>query len=800
MTELNVFSKLYNLVDKVVDLSPNANPVRGTGKEAIENAKAQKIAKRTAKKKQEAKAAAEKKQKDASLKKFEEYAKEINSNDQRIIAKEAKKYVKHYKGTHRGNYKAENCTNIETGRPAAAARSKLFSLLGMEGFSRLDSAKLSSLIPRVRLFNVTNSGQTEFKFEDYQDPDSMTSSRAMRGTGAGIKSVSIDMDGTSPATAERQFKVSIKMFFSSLEEVFKDRGGYTYSDLIRYPESRRDPTDNSFSAKDYSKRIKMEYGYADPRGESLGWTDAEKSMIRRAKRIITLGFIKHEIDYNENGSLNITMEYFGYIEKESTNIDVLRLSLTTTERQRLDAAERGIKAATPKKGSQAPQQPQPAQGDVSGLKKTATEIRTAGYQAFLKNITSNRKVYRVLVTKFPVGAASGQDVNKYGIFGTEGDLKPASDSFEFKELKSTEKVVSFFYLGDLLDEVAELVKDHHVMTKGNYKLAFGSFMFRYIDGTIEEIPISGTPVSVEQFGKWFKEHVIKKGERTSYDLFSFIHDVLNAFVVETFSPKMQNTSYGTTVKASPQIRSQTFNTTKKIGNYTTASAIVPFLGVGGLNKGAVNYIFYYGINHEAESDIFTGRPSSDAANGVYWLVAGSEKGITKRVKYSKVEQKYLKEARMTQQGVNDSQRLLHNFYKANVELVGNPIFKPGMIVYITSNSHSQSQAEALGLGGYFQIVRVGNSIEDGRFQSDVEAIWLRGSPGRGAAAAGGKKPSKAPASSQKPAEAAKEAKKPKPSSAPSGSKSKPKPKKKDLKTSSAVGQESDVQSGLARGQ
>ena len=85
---------------------------------------------------------------------------------------------------------------------------------------------------------------------------------------------------------------------------------------------------------------------------------------------------------------------------------------------------------------------------------------------------------------------------------------------------------------------------------------------------------------------------------------------------------------------------------------------------------------------------------------------------------------------MTSQGINDKKRILWSLYKANVDMVGNPIFKPGMVVYITSNSFSQQDADDLGLGGYFQITKVGNNITDGKYQTELDTIWVRPTKGR----------------------------------------------------------------------
>lgn len=697
-------------------------PPEVTKKKAEKDAARKKAAKEKKRKKQ-AEESADKRSKEKAL----AYAKEVNSSHQRIMAKEISKYLRYY-SSHKSASPTRNYTNIynQNGTDAAKTRSTLLSVLGMENFIGLGTAKLSSLVPKIRLFKVSNKGQVEIKFDEHQTPVSITSNRSMRGSGAGIKSVSIDMEGDSPVTASRQFMVKIKLYFSSLDEIFKDRGGYDYADLFKLPESKRDAEQakQGSTREEYSTRIRMEYGYSDPHYDSINWTKTELKVIRQARRIITLGNIGHSIEYNENGSVSVDLEYIGYIEKESLKLDVLRISMTPSERQILADLEKNITASPPKTGSQNPTPPSNDKTQDSADRKAAAEIRTEGYQAFLKNITESRKVYRVKVQKYSK-YSTVEEQQKYGILGTpSGSLSPLADK-EQPRLKSGEKIISFFYLGDLLDEVVALAKEHDVL-KGRYEFAFGSFVFKELDGKTIEVPISSVPVSTEAFGKWFKEHVIKKGERTTYDLFSFINDVLNAFVTETFSPKFQSTSYGLRVESAPIMRSQTFNTTKfvPIGDHKPSS-FKNILNVGGEKKGSANYIFYYGENLMAEQDAYTGKPSTDAQNGIYWLLGGAEKGITKRIKYSKEEQKYLREARMTQQGINDKKKILHNLYRANIELVGNPIFKPGMVVYVAPLSLSPQSAEDIGLSGYFQVLKVGNSIEDGKYQTDIEALWIR---------------------------------------------------------------------------
>ena len=691
------------------------------------------------KKKEEAEKAADK----AKLKQIEEFSKSVNSDEQRIIARQWSKYFNHWKGTHKGSYAASNYLNIKNNSEGAlATRTMLFSVPGMEKFVSLSNAKLSSLTPRVRLFKTIGPAQVEFLFDDHQDPSIITMDRGMRGSGAGIKSVSIDMEGDSIATSDRMYKVKIKLFFASLEEVFKTRmnngsffKSYQYADLLKLPGMRRDPGQvnaRPASKQEYAEVIKMEYGFAKPLSTTLGWTNDEIDVVRRAKRIINLGLYKHSLDYNENGSVNIELEYHGYVERESMKIDVLKLGLSDSEIKLLSDIERNISAIQSQSSSPGKNPSAPKDG-TKELREDAAEIRTKGYESFFKRIMSNKKLYAVKTKKAAFSTIKNdEEREKYGVFELEGEIKDADVKGDSRS--SDEKIIKFFYLGDLLDEVLSVAKSGQSETfaSGKFQFAFGSFMFKSISGGKSiEIPISSVPVSSQAFEKWFKENVIKKGERVAYDLMSFLTDILRSFVTETYSPRYQRTSYGLSVRSAPQIRSQTFNTTKKLGgDYISPSSFRKLIEVSGDHKASVNYIYFYAENLQAEDDSFTGTASGDAIRGIHWLISGAEQGITKKVKYSKNDQKFLTEARMTSQGINDKKRILWSLYKANVDMVGNPIFKPGMIVYITSNSFSQQDADDLGLGGYFQIIKVGNSIADGKYQTELETIWVRPTKGR----------------------------------------------------------------------
>ena len=713
----------------------------------------------------EKKAKEEKKRKKEEAKKkkeeLEAVLKEVTSSKQNLLIREAKEYLNFYNKEHKSAHEIKNYSSLIGGGHGGSekVRAKLLSIPGMETFVALDNAKLSSLVPQTRLFKVFidsdgKENQVELMFDDHQ---SILADRNMRGSGAGIKSVSIDMNGDNLATADRQFMVKMKLFFSSLDEIFAKRTSpsglvYEYSDLLKMPDTGSGRDINSatgVSKNEFSKRIKMEYGFAVPNSSTLSWTSHEKEIIRLSRRVIQLGLYKHSIDFRENGSATLDLEYHGFVERKAMKIDVFDLGLTDGERTRLEEIRKKITSSTKSSASTSPGSKSKAEEEkeeeeAKTLADAAAGIRTKGYQSLLDKVLKNKKMYsvRLQASKETSGVptlirttvtSSLLDTTKI----KEGKVvTPTGETTG--DLVGKEQRVDFFYLGDLLDEVIGLAKKEPALK--NFEFAFGSFMFKMGDiGDRLEIPIASIPISNDAFAKWFKEDVIKKGERTTYNLLDFIMDILNNLAKPSFSPtalqRVNRTKKPRFKKVfpQPQFMSQTFAVKKRLPEGEVQALAKNVLKSENLNvgideKGTVDYFYVYGINYTVEEG-FSGNPTEDAQNGVYWLVAGAERGIVKRINYSKSDSKHQNAARMVSNGFSKKGKVLWSLYNANVEMHGNPIFKPGMQVYITSNSFSQSNADELGLGGYFDVIKVSNTIEDGKFKTELETRWSRPTKG-----------------------------------------------------------------------
>ena len=84
-------------------------------------------------------------------------------------------------------------------------------------------------------------------------------------------------------------------------------------------------------------------------------------------------------------------------------------------------------------------------------------------------------------------------------------------------------------------------------------------------------------------------------------------------------------------------------------------------------------------------------------------------------------------------------------------MIGNSLFKPGQTIYINPTLSggpdpqlTQTVADALGLGGYYTVVKVSGDLGASGFNTSVEAIWESGRQSRdaGAQLVGSNSPSK----------------------------------------------------------
>ena len=125
------------------------------------------------------------------------------------------------------------------------------------------------------------------------------------------------------------------------------------------------------------------------------------------------------------------------------------------------------------------------------------------------------------------------------------------------------------------------------------------------------------------------------------------------------------------------------------------------------------------------------RQKRDAEDGVWHLHLGRDRGLVKSVSFSKNDSPYLREARIQQDSLNPLAQLAAT-YNVDLKMVGNTIFWPGQYVFVNPSGFGaklghpdqpNSVANQLGLGGYHRIINVKNFIEDGKFETSIQALF-----------------------------------------------------------------------------
>jgi len=98
-----------------------------------------------------------------------------------------------------------------------------------------------------------------------------------------------------------------------------------------------------------------------------------------------------------------------------------------------------------------------------------------------------------------------------------------------------------------------------------------------------------------------------------------------------------------------------------------------------------------------------------------------------------MDQDYLRESRIAAAGELGSYAQLRERYNATVTLYGNMLFYPGQYIYINPQFFADEPLPALdsittliGLGGYYLITKVENTIEQGKggFETILSCNWV----------------------------------------------------------------------------
>jgi hypothetical protein len=280
-------------------------------------------------------------------------------------------------------------------------------------------------------------------------------------------------------------------------------------------------------------------------------------------------------------------------------------------------------------------------------------------------------------------------------------------------------------------------------------------------GTKTVVNIADIPIALDTFTTWFTKKIVDAGV-VNMSIRQFIDLILNDLVIRSlgveaysFAPRQKarlvyktktlkrnnNRFSSSSTNSSPASISQAISTgTTSIpsSNRFQATQVKLYDEDMGVEEQSIvdNYIVIYGISNNAFE--LQSNYEEDIKKGIRHVAYGSETGLIKTIKFNRQDNPLIRSHNMKMASKEGSGNgiILREVYNANVEMYGNSLFEIGELIYVipslfgpsTVNTKkgivdSISFAKDLGIGGYFMILKINNSIEDGKYTTSLDLVW-----------------------------------------------------------------------------
>lgn len=357
--------------------------------------------------------------------------------------------------------------------------------------------------------------------------------------------------------------------------------------------------------------------------------------------------------------------------------------------------------------------------------------------------------------------------------------KAVKDMREKIKSDSSAIYIKFVFLGDIIDTFAEVItsvtgaseRPRIILTNFSIDIPF-LFETKDTKGNITSksyktirtvLNIADIPISLEMLKHFLIERLARPRVK-KYDLLTFAYDIFNFTVAPAFLQSLfgsySNSTLNTNIKCSNLFFSlhskqvgETFidPITKQDINNPFACVIidhkedeskkdttqpeeekivldeilVPSLTDEG--NPVCNYAVFY-CNNQMPNIIFEngGDTVKDTQNGIYHFFIGTDKGLLKKISFSKVQSQYHKEMMASNSHGLMSNGRMREVYDVTLTMFGNNIYKPGDYLYIEPLFYSGDSAvllqNRLGLGGYYHVIDVETKVNEGLYETSIKAV------------------------------------------------------------------------------
>jgi hypothetical protein len=623
-----------------------------------------------------------------------------------------------------------------------------------------------------------------------------------KGAGFGIKEFSFSFDGETPATAQKFVKAKLSLFFQTFNDFIKvrkvvaDNEEYEFRYLDLFVNTKFCPQTgvNRFSPLYYDPsfyRLRVDVGW-EPRNdkqfaellEARGTTPAKfNDTLNKTNKTFYLNLVDHTINIGEDGSVTIDADYIAYMQGVLQSNSFNALSTRYTRERQREYVKEYEKLLSGNKCTD-----EELAELVAGINSINDKIARSLHQGIVKKLVLSESLYSVSVdsgdmndfrnkdffSKIPNISVEMPEVNKKGATANaknEDALNAAiqSDFLHDSSYQENRKIY-FFFMGDLLYHVLDsLYKEDgstQIKEAENLKLILSTFSYK--NPFLSEecyLNIGEIPIDLDTFLSWYEREIIEK-EIFTMPILTFVKRLLHYLIQDVFLETcinrqehkrlaFQTTTFladeqdggkdpmNFTADSENSIFESIIDVSKYYGDFLPLTTGVKFNSPKPTAE-LYNYLFIFPHYRSAEHE-GRGIASLDENRGVYHLYIGADKGLTKKISFSKSDIQYIRESRMMQQGSNGLLQL-SSVYRASISMIGNTLFYPGMEVYINpfgfgglefgnpydgpGRVDSPNLSNIMGIGGYYQIMKVNSKISPGSFTTDIDAHFVYSGDGK----------------------------------------------------------------------
>lgn len=195
----------------------------------------------------------------------------------------------------------------------------------IEEYRKLTPADLSNLVPYIEIYKIypEEDGEPTYRipfnnFFPKKAQDSILANGSDRGYQANLVGVEFISQGKDTATMF-QYNIKINFIFDSVATLFNQNSRYV--ELFNPPKKHKDKTRNA-EEKYYQLLLKFGWNVNTDFPENIAGNLHPKqlaSFAAASSSAVYMNYIKHNLTFNEDGSVSLSVEYIGSIESEARN-------------------------------------------------------------------------------------------------------------------------------------------------------------------------------------------------------------------------------------------------------------------------------------------------------------------------------------------------------------------------------------------------------------------------------------------------------------------------------------------------